>query len=95
MPAISKASSTPLAALAVPMAPMLGVQVFASTLAAETVCARRLHVGEELRDHLVAEEVEPDQAGAQPDRKEEHETDNDAPFHRLFPRFRTHINGFI
>ena len=56
---------------------------------------RRLHGREELRDHLVAEKVEPDQAGAQPDRKKEHETNNNTPFHRLFPRFRTHINGFI
>ena len=39
MPAVSKASSTPLAARAVPMALMPGVQVFASTLAADTVCA--------------------------------------------------------
>src|SRR5918998_4698575 len=39
MPAVSKASSTPLAALAVPMALMLGVQVFASTLAAVTTWA--------------------------------------------------------
>src|SRR3954468_21883621 len=38
MPAVSKASSTPFAALAVPMALMLGDQVFASTLAADTVC---------------------------------------------------------
>ena len=56
---------------------------------------RRLHGGEEMRDHLVAEEVEPDQAAAQADREKEHETDNNAPFHRLFPRFRTHINGFL
>ena len=94
MPAISKASSTPLAALAVPMAPMLGVHVFASTLAAETVCAGGCMVAKNwviILSRKKLNQIRPAQSPTAGRTREQQQ----CAVSWLFPRFQTQINGFL
>ena len=67
-------------ALAVPIASMPGVQVTGSTSMVETVTGGGWHAGEEAGDHLVAEQVEADDAADDDD--EQHDGQQQSPDHQ-------------